>query len=422
MNEELIIVGGGASGLLSAVGALKNGVRPTILEKMSQLGTKMLITGKGRCNITNSSYDLEDFISNMSGNGQFLYSAIYNFTNYDMINLLKELGLPTKIERGGRVFPQSDKAYDVVNTLKKYLISNGVKIKLDTRVKELIIKKGKISGVKTQNDSIEASAVILTTGGVSYPKTGSAGEGYILAKGASHTIVHPEPALIPLETEEEWVKKLQGLTLKNVEITLYQDKKNIASEFGEMIFTHFGVSGPIILTVSKTAVKALKKRNSRVQISINLKPALTAEQLDKRLKRDFEKYSRKQFKNSLNELLPKSLIEPLIELSDINSEKYVNQITKEERNNFRNLLQNLLITVKRPRPISEAIVTSGGINVNEVNPGTMESKLVQGLYFAGEVLDIDGYTGGFNLQAAFSTGCLAGSYAASKINNLKRQV
>jgi hypothetical protein len=415
VNRQVIIIGGGAAGMLSALGALEKGVKPVILEKMPRLGTKMLITGKGRCNITNSTDDLEDFITNMPGNGQFLYSAIYNFTNQDMIDFLNKLGLPTKIERGGRVFPQSDKAADVVNSLEKYLVSKNVKINLNTYVKELLIKNGKILGVKTQYNIIEASAVIIATGGVSYPKTGSTGEGYKLAKMAGHTVVSPESALVPLETEDEWVNNLQGLTLKNVQITVYEGNKSIESEFGEMMFTHFGVSGPIILKVSKTAVKALKRKKYQVKISINLKPALTSEQLENRIMRDFEKYSRKQFKNSLNELLPKSLIAPLMELSGINPEKYVNQITRKERNNFTKLLQNLTVTIKKPRPISEAIVTSGGINVDEVNPGTMESKLVQGLYFAGEVLDVDGYTGGFNLQTAFSTGFLAGSSAALNI-------
>ncbi|MDK2984647.1 MAG: hypothetical protein PWQ96_289 [Clostridia bacterium] len=418
MKYNVVIVGGGAAGMFAAVGALEKGVNPLIIEKMPRLGTKLLITGKGRCNITNSTEDIEYFVENMPGNGAFLYSAFYTLTNKQLLDFFHSLGLQTKTERGGRVFPVSDKAVDVVRILTKYLKSKGTKIILDTPVKGLIIKDSKINGVTTASGVINAKAVIITTGGVSYPRTGSTGDGYKLAKEAGHTIIPPQPALVPLETYEKWPKDLQGLTLKNVEVTALQNDKKLGKEFGEMLFTHFGVSGPIILTLSRSIVSALKNKSADITLSINLKPALTAEQIDKRLQRDFEKYSRKQFKNSLGDLLPKSLINQFIKLSGVNPEKSVNQITREERERIVNLLRNLELTVKKPRPLSEAIVTAGGVNVDEVDPSSMASKKVTGLYFAGEVLDIDGYTGGFNLQAAFSTGYLGGLSAAEYVKSM----
>lgn len=410
---KVIVIGAGAAGLMAAGQAAAAGAEVTLLEKNDRPGKKLLITGKGRCNITNTE-NMPDFIKYIPGNGQFLYGSMSKFDNYDLISFFNNLGLETKVERGGRVFPVSDKAMDVVNTLSDYCVNQGVLIKYNTQVKGIQAVDGHVTGVRLSDDNLlNCDSVILSSGGASYPATGSTGDGYVFAKKLGHSIIEPKPALVPLETAEEWVREVQGLSLKNVEVSAYHMEKKIASDFGEMIFTHFGVSGPIILTISRHLVPLLAKGIS-LTLKINLKTALTGEQLDSRIQRDFEKFARKQFQNSLSELLPKSLIPVIIKLSGIPDEKPVHQITREERLKLVQLLQELTLTVTKPRPIKEAIVTAGGISVKEVNPKTMESKLIKGLYFAGEVLDVDAYTGGFNLQAAFTMGYVAGNNAAGQ--------
>lgn len=412
MMKKIIVIGGGAAGLMAAIHAAKQGAQVTILEKMNRVGKKMLITGKGRCNITNNA-DIPTIIKNMTGNGKFLYSAIHQYSNDDVVAFFHELGVPTKIERGGRIFPESDKAADVVGAMLRALHRLNVSILTEEAVAQVNIENQKIVSVKTQTGKIYfADAVILATGGASYPGTGSTGDGYSLAEKVGHSIVEIRPSLVPLEVEEEWIKELQGLSLRNVRVTVFSGESKIGEDFGEMIFTHFGVSGPIILSLSKVVDQHLMK-NKTVNLSINLKPALTIEMLDKRIQRDFEKFSRKQIKNSLGELLPAKLIDIVIDLSYIDPDKPIHQITKEERTRLIEVIMGLTVTITKTRPIAEAIVTTGGVNVREINPKTMKSKLVENLYFAGEVIDIDGYTGGFNLQAAFSTGYIAGQCAAN---------
>ncbi|MDD4602062.1 hypothetical protein SDC9_05873 [bioreactor metagenome] len=410
--QRIIIVGGGAAGLMAAYSAAQNGGKVTILEKMATIGRKLLITGKGRCNITNCA-DIKTIIKNMPGNGTFLYSALNAFDSNDVISFMNEYGVETKVERGNRVFPVSDKASDVVHAFSKALTSSGVIVKTGTTVKRLQVNDYTVVGVVTEDgEEYPADAVIVTTGGASYPGTGSSGDGYRIAKGLGHTITTLKPSLVPLEVDEAWVKDLQGLSLRNVTASVFCESKKVAEEFGEMLFTHYGLSGPIILSLSKKVAEQLNK-NMEVMLSINLKPALTVEALDQRIQRDFGKFSRKQFKNALNELLPAKLIDTFIDLSFIDPEKAVNQITKKERQRMIELFTNLTFTITKTRPISEAIVTAGGIDIKEINPKTMESKIVSKLYFAGEVIDIDGFTGGYNLQAAFSTGHVAGYHAAN---------
>ncbi len=387
---------------------------------MESLGKKLLITGKGRCNIT-SSLPIEDFIQNVPGNGMFLYSSFNNFTNKDITNMLEAEGLKVKEERGHRIFPTTDNAKDVLNVLLKLLKKANVQIKTDAKVEKILNQKGKVLGVSAningKEQIINADKVILATGGKSYPVTGSTGDGYELAKELGHIITTIKPSLIPLTAKKEDLeicKQLQGLSLINVAIKLTDTSKSkvIYEDFGEMLFTHWGVSGPIILSSSahllryKNIEELLLK--GQIELNINLKPALTPEKLENRILRDFESQKNKEFKNSLNELLPKKLIEPVIKLSGINMDKQVNSITKQERKKLVNLLQNFKIKISGFRPIEEAIVTSGGITVKQINPKTMESKIVQGLYFAGEIIDVDAYTGGFNLQIAWSTGYTAG--------------
>jgi hypothetical protein len=402
----VIVIGAGAAGLMAAAKAAEKGKNVLLLEKNDRVGKKLLISGKGRCNITNST-DIEGLISNIPGNGNFLYSAFYTFSNEDMIALLNSEGLETKVERGGRVFPVSDSAKDVVKVLQRYAQKKGAKIRLNSHVSEIIKEDGAVTGVRLKDGSIlETSSVIIATGGLSYPGTGSTGDGYAMAKKLGHNIVPLKPSLVPLIVKEKWVAQLQGLSLKNVEITIADKKgKRIYNDFGEMLFTHFGVSGPLILSASRH-ILSYDYRN--VRLSIDLKPALDEETLDARIQRDFEKFTRKQFKNSLDELLPQKLIPVIIMLSEIPEDKPVNQITKAERRALVKLLKNLSMEIDGSRPISEAIVTAGGVSTDEINPSTMESKLIKGLYFAGEVIDLDGYTGGFNLTIAFSTGYLAG--------------
>ncbi|MEW6621610.1 MAG: NAD(P)/FAD-dependent oxidoreductase [Bacillota bacterium] len=410
--KSVAIIGGGAAGLMAAVGAIDKGVTPLVFERNPQVGKKLIITGKGRSNVSNDC-DIENFIKNFPGNGSFLYSALYAFDSKKLRNFLDTIGVSTKVERGGRIFPESDKAKDVVNALLKYLLINGAQIRLKSRVEHLVIDGDKIKGISLQGKTMEFPAVIVATGGMSYPSTGSTGDGYNLAQEASHTIVTPFPSLVPLETKEKWIQDVQGLALKNVEASSFYKGKLLQREFGEMIFTHFGVSGPIILTLSREIAKIIRCDNADITVRINLKPALTFEQLDRRLQRILKENKKKSFKNSIMKLFPKSLLNPMLQLSGINPDKPVHQITKEERQSFALLIQNLTLTVTKTRPYEEAIVTAGGVNVKEIAPSTMASKLIKGLYFAGEVLDIDGYTGGYNLQAAFSTGFLAGRSAAA---------
>ena len=382
---KIVVIGAGAAGLLASGKAAETADEVVIIEKNDIIGKKLLITGKGRCNITNSA-DIEDMIGQYPRNAKFLYSALYTFTNDDIIRIIEENGVKTKVERGGRVFPVSDKSQDVVNALKKYALKPNVSLVHDT-VKSLIISDGAVKGVKTSKTSITADRVIICTGGKSYPRTGSTGDGYKFAKQAGHTIIEPKASLIPVLTED----------------------KKVYSDFGEMLFTHFGISGPVVLSMS-AYLKNIGKE--KYKIEIDLKPALTDEQLNARVLRDFEKYSKKHLVNSLDDLLPKALIPIVISLSGIEPHKAVNEITREERNGLVHVLKHFTLTAVGVRPVEEAIVTAGGVKVSEINPSTMESKLVSGLYFAGEVIDIDGYTGGYNLQAAFSTGYLAGLNAA----------
>lgn len=411
---KIIVVGGGAAGMLAAYSAASYGVEVLLLEKMNGVGKKIRITGKGRCNITNNA-DIKGCIANIPGNGAFLYSAFYQFFNEDIIRLLEEFGVETKVERGGRVFPVSDQAIDVVNALQRMVIAMGGRIQTDTKVKSLVIADGAVQGVRLDSGEVlEADAVIVTTGGASYPGTGSSGDGYRMAKDVGHTIVPLTPSLVPLEIEEDWIQDLQGLSLRNVSVTAYVNDKKIDSDFGEMLFTHFGVSGPIVLSMSRKIALCLEEKQE-VILSLDLKPALSEEQLDRRVQRDFEKYLRKQMKNALNDLLPQKLIPVVIDLAYLDEEKPIHQVTKEERLRLVHTIKHMEMTVTKTRPMAEAIVTAGGVSTKEVNPKTMASRVVNGLYFAGEVLDIDGYTGGFNLQAAFSTGYSAGKAAAESL-------
>lgn len=411
---RVIVVGGGPAGMMAAITAAENGNDVTIIEKMPSFGRKLLITGKGRCNIT-SSLDMSEFIKNTPGNGRFLYSAFQNYTNKDIIEFLKRQGLEVKEERGNRIFPVTDKSIDVLNCFKKRIDELKIKCKLDTRVEKILIKNNEVLGVRTNKEIIQTDKIILATGGKSYPLTGSTGDGYKIAKDLGHVITTIKPSLVPLEVyEKEECKKLQGLSLRNVGIKIIDSerKKMIYEDFGEMVFTHFGISGPIILSGSAHLARykdidyLLKKRY--VNLSIDLKPALTEEQLDDRILRDFKEFKNKQFKHSLDKLLPQKLIPLIIELSGIDENKRVNEITKTERKRLVQLLKCFTITIKAFRPVEEAIITSGGINVREINPKTMESKIIKGLYFAGEIIDVDAYTGGFNLQIAYSTGYTAG--------------
>ena len=405
--KRVVVIGGGAAGLMAAVIAGREGAKVTILEKMNYVGKKMGITGKGRCNITNAC-DMSDFIKNTPGNGKFLYGAYERFTNEDLLQLLHDAGLETKVERGGRVFPASDSALDVRNTFMKLMKHYGVDVHLEEPVKKLLVDDGVVTGVVTDKETYHADAVVIATGGKSYPATGSTGDGYILAAQVGHKITDIRPSLVPIVTEESWVKDLMGLSLRNVELSVVAKNKVQAKMFGEMMFTHFGVTGPIVLSLSHTVGKLMRKKNiGTIGLDINLKPALSPEILDKRLQKDFDLYSKKQLINGMKDLLPSRLIPLIIELADIDPQKPINQISKEERQQIGYMLQHMPLTVKGLRPVEEAIVTAGGISLKEFNPKTMESKLVKGLYGAGEVLDIDAFTGGYNLQAAFSTGYVA---------------
>lgn len=409
MNTVLII-GGGAAGLMAGIAAAENGCKVTIFEKMRMPGKKMLITGKGRCNITNIC-ELQELIANLPGNGRFLNSALRRFSNSDVIEFFNNHGLPTKVERGGRVFPVSDKAADVVETLVKVFKQTGGTLLTDSKVLGIILQDGKACGVKTVNGSFYGDKVILAAGGASYPGTGSDGSGAKIAAAAGHTVIALKPSLVPLESDNPYLEELQGLSLRNVKVTLLSNGKKLFEDFGEMLFTHYGVSGPLILSMSNTASAALDK-GMELDLSIDLKPALSEEKLDARIQRDFAQYSRKQLSNGLKDLLPHSMIAPVCDMAFLDEEKFINQISKEERRRLLHTLKNFTIPISGTRPLAEAIVTAGGVSVKEINPKTMESKLITGLYFAGEVMDVDGYTGGFNLQAAFSSGYAAGCAAS----------
>lgn len=411
MQYDLVVIGGGPAGMLAALAAAQQQARVLLLEKNEKLGKKLYITGKGRCNVTNYG-SLDDFIASITKNKKFLYSAFNKFNNQDLIALLNELGVKTKIERGNRVFPTSDKSSDIIAGLEGQLKKLTVEIRHHATADKISTAAGGVATV-TLNDgtTIPCRQVVIATGGLSYQATGSTGDGYRLAKSLGHTIVKPKAALIPLIIVEDWAKSLQGLALKNVTATLMEGNKKIAHQFGEMLFTHFGISGPIILTLSSSLRDSWDKPK---KIYIDLKPALSTEQLDKRIQRDFDKYTNRQAQHALGDLLPQRLIPVLIEVADINPHKKVHQITRAERQRLVNSFKQLPLTIAGTRPINEAIITSGGIETTEINPSTMESKLVQGLYFAGEVIDVDALTGGYNLQIAFSTGYLSGYRAGQK--------
>ena len=397
--------------MMSAIRVAENSAQVTLFEKMPKVGLKLGITGKGRCNLTNTA-DIEEIIKNIPGNGKFLYSALKNFSPIDTVNFFESLGVKTKVERGGRIFPVSDNASEVIDALIRKMAILGVEVKTNSPVNEIIAKNKKIVGVKVGDKFFNADAVILATGGASYPKTGSTGDGFKLAKQLGHTITEILPALVPLEVEEDFVKELQGLSLKNVRVKLLSEGKKVAEQFGEMLFTHFGISGPIILTLSRQAAQLLADKKF-VEVEINLKPALTPEQLDARILRDFDKFKRKAIKNGLIDLLPAKLIPIILDRAFIDENKQVDNITTEERRRLIENLRGLPLIITKTRPIAEAIVTSGGISVKEINPRTMESKIVAGLFIVGEVADVDGFTGGFNLQVAWAMGNVAG-LAASK--------
>ena len=417
---KVLIIGGGPAGILAAISSAKNGNEVTIFEKMNSLGKKLLITGKGRCNITNG-IPISEFIKNVPGNGKFLFSVFNNFNNEDIVNLLKEEGLQTKEERGNRIFPTTDKAYDVLQALLSRLKKLNVKIETNSKVEEIVLNGKEAKGIKVkQNENekiIYGDKIVLATGGMSYSVTGSTGDGYMMAKRLGHTITDIKPSLVPITTSKDSLdicRSMQGLSLKNVSIKIKDCKNNkvIYEDFGEMLFTHFGVSGPIILSASAHLIRYSNidelLKEGQIKLYIDFKPALDYQKLDSRILRDFEKEKNKQFKNSLNDLLPQKMIGTVIELSSINPEKKVNEITKKEREKLLKLLKEFEITLSGFRPIEEAIITSGGINIKEINPKTMESKIIKNLFFAGEIIDVDAYTGGFNLQIAYSTGFTAG--------------
>lgn len=416
---KVIVIGGGPAGMLASISSAQNKNDVTIIEKMNSLGRKLLITGKGRCNITSSLEEVSDFIKNTPGNGKFLYSAFNNFTNRDIIKLLNEQGVKVKYERGNRVFPESDKSLDVLKALVAKIKQLNVKIIENTKVEDILVDDGNVRGVVTRNkdgsiNKLYGDKIILATGGRSYPATGSTGDGYKLAAKLGHTITDIRPSLVPLEIKEQECRQMQGLSLRNVNLKILntENNKTIYQDFGEMIFTHYGVSGPIILSGSAhiLRVKNINEllNQDKIKIQIDLKPGLSEEKLNSRILRDFNEEKNKQFKNSMNKLLPQKLVPIIIKLSKIDENKKVNEITREERLNLVKILKNLTFTIKKFRPIEEAIVTAGGVNIKEINPKTMESRIIKSLYFAGEIIDVDAYTGGFNLQIAYSTGFTAG--------------
>lgn len=423
--SKVVVIGGGPAGMMAALAAAESGHEVVLLEKNEKLGKKLYITGKGRCNITNSG-DMENLFANVMTNAKFLYSAFYAYDNQMLMDFFKQEGLAIKIERGNRVFPVSDHSSDVINTLQRALKKAGVEVWLHTEAGNLLfedrenfneldkkephqiiggvqLKRGLVNGEKT----VIADAVIVATGGFSYQTTGSTGDGYRFARDMGHKVTEIHPSLVPFNTKEEYVKEMQGLALKNVTVRIYDGKKKLYEEFGEMLFTHFGVSGPLLLSAS--AMLAPKYTSKELKMEIDLKPALGEEQLDKRILKDFEESKNKQFKNSVGKLFPSKMIPVILQLSGIDPDKKVNEITKEERAAFVKLIKSFPVTLNGLRDFNEAIITKGGVKVNEVNPSTMESKIVKNLYFCGEVLDLDALTGGYNLQIAWSTGHLAGT-------------
>ncbi len=413
MSSAIGVVGAGAAGLMAAGAAARQGGPVVLFEKTSRTAQKVRISGKGRCNMTNAA-PLSSFVDRYPGNGQFLYGALHRFTNHDVREFFHRLGVPTKVERGGRVFPVSDNANSVADALEKWATNSGVRIQYDTDIcclGEWTLAKREV--IASNGDRFTVGALIVCTGGMSYPRTGSSGDGYRLARQAGHSIVQPRPALVPLRTDADWVSPLAGLTLRNVEITARHGLTAVR-EFGDMEFLTGGVSGPTVLTISRTVVDWLDKGAEAVEMAVDLKPALTPEKLDQRLRRDFQKYARKQFRNGLFDLLPRDLVQVIVALSGISEDKPVHQITRHERHFLASLLKAVPLRITAAYAIDTALVTSGGVNVREINPKTMESRRLPGLYFAGEVLDVDGVTGGYNLQAAFSMGYAAGVAAGEQ--------
>lgn len=408
--SNVVVIGAGPAGIMAAITAASKH-KVILVEKNEKIGKKLFITGKGRCNITNAK-DINDFFDYIPGNPNFLYSALYSFTNEDTMNFFNSLGVKLKIERGERVFPESDKSSDIINALHNELIKRGVTLSLNSSVKKVSIEENTINHIELQDNSIiKGDYYIFCTGGLSYPRTGSTGDGLNFARKVGHNIIEPKPSLVPIVIENEWVKELQGLSLKNVELNILNNINNkvIYKEFGEMLFTHFGISGPLVLSASSVINK-----NMSLSAVINLKPALSYEELDKRIQKDFSIYANKSFKNSLNDLFPSKLINVVIKLSGIDEDKKVNLITREERKALAALIQNFSLKISGLRPIEEAIVTAGGVDTRQIDPSTMKSKLIKNMYFAGEVIDVDAYTGGFNIQIALSTGYIAGSKVGEK--------
>ena len=410
--SHVIVVGGGAAGMFAAIAAAKNGHQVTLYEKNEKLGKKIFITGKGRCNITNAA-DMEELFDAVVTNSKFLYSSFYGYTNQNVIDFFEDAGVPVKIERGNRVFPISDHSSDVIRALEREMKKVGVKVCLNTEVKSVEAEKGKFNKVVLKDTTTQtADACIVATGGLSYRSTGSTGDGFRFAENVGHKVTQCFPSLVPMETKEPWICELQGLSLRNVEAKILDGKKELYKDFGEMLFTHFCVSGPLIISASSYVGKKFMDKNGQkkeLTLEIDLKPALTEEQLDQRVLRDFEENHNRQFKNAITKLFPTKLIPVMLELGGIDPEKKVNSIEKEERKQFVHLIKHFRMTLTGLRDYPEAIITKGGVNVKEIDPGTMESKLVKGLYFAGEVLDLDALTGGFNLQIAWSTGYAAGN-------------
>ncbi|RGT11203.1 NAD(P)/FAD-dependent oxidoreductase [Dorea formicigenerans] len=410
--SHVIVVGGGAAGMFAAIAAAKNGHQVTLYEKNEKLGKKIFITGKGRCNITNAA-DMEELFDAVVTNSKFLYSSFYGYTNQNVIDFFEDAGVPVKIERGNRVFPISDHSSDVIRALEREMKKVGVKVCLNTEVKSVEAEKDKFNKVVLKDTTTQtADACIVATGGLSYRSTGSTGDGFRFAENVGHKVTQCFPSLVPMETKEPWICELQGLSLRNVEAKILDGKKELYKDFGEMLFTHFGVSGPLIISASSYVGKKFMDKNGQkkeLTLEIDLKPALTEEQLDQRVLRDFEENHNRQFKNAITKLFPTKLIPVMLELGGIDPEKKVNSIEKEERKQFVHLIKHFRMTLTGLRDYPEAIITKGGVNVKEIDPGTMESKLVKGLYFAGEVLDLDALTGGFNLQIAWSTGYTAGN-------------
>ena len=412
MKKKVIVVGAGAAGLMAAGRAAEKGHEVHLYEKNNRIGKKILITGKGRCNVTNDS-DVEGLLDNIPGNPYFMYSAFYQLDSFGLQEFFRNLGLELKVERGKRVFPVSDRSLDVVLALEKYVKQNKVKLHLESPVDSILIEDGKAAGIRLKNGKEEkADGVIICTGGLSYPGTGSTGVGYRFAKAAGHHVTKLYPSLVPLKTAEDWCHELMGLSLKNIEITVKNNKgKKVYTDFGEMLFTHFGVSGPVILSASRHIILTIEEG---YKLYIDLKPAMDEKKLDARILRDFEKFANKDFVNSLDELLPQKLIPVIVQLAEIDPRKKVNSITKEERKRLLGLIKALPLTITGVTGYNEAVVTCGGIETDEIDPSTMESKLVKNLHFAGEVLDVDAYTGGFNLQIAFSTGYTAGEFVCQE--------